>query len=132
LEDAVLERRFHMVSSAIDEYTLKAEIQFETADLPIHLIATNTDDNSTAETWITVENLRAQLRRVCPGGDGDATVDGRMEELENHQYTEFSAPQPEPVKGAATNRAKFKAEQLIRFGFSVSELRPWRLETIAS
>lgn len=119
-----------MVSRVIDEYRLTAEIQYETADLPIHLIATNTDDDSTAETWMTAENLRAQLRKICPGRDGEATVNGWMEELENHQHTEFGAPQPEPVKGAATNRAIFKAEQLIPFGFSVSELRPWRVEPL--
>jgi hypothetical protein len=117
-----------MVNRVIDEYRLTAEIQYENAPLPIHLIATNNDDDSTAETWMTVESLRAQLSQNCPGCDGDATVDGWMKELENHYYTEFGAPQPEPVKGAATNRAIFKAEQLIPFGFSVSELRPWRLE----
>jgi hypothetical protein len=118
-----------MENRVIDDYRLRAEIQYETADLPIHLIATNTDDDSTAETWMTVESFRAQLGQIC---GGDATVDGWMNELENHHYTEFGAPQPEPVKGAATNRAIFKAEQLIPFGFSVSELRPWRLEKIAS
>jgi hypothetical protein len=115
-----------MDNRVIDEYRLTAEIQYENAPRPIHLIATNTDDGSTPETWTTIESLRAQLCRVCPGSD--ATVDGWMNEIENHQRTEFGAPQPEPVKGAATNRAIFKAEQLIPFGFSVSELRPWRLE----
>ncbi len=119
-----------MVNSVIDEYRLTAEIQYETADLPIHLIATNTDDDSTTETRMTFEGLRVRLSQICPGPDGDATVDGWMKELENHQYTEFGAPQPEPVKGAATNRAIFKAEQLISFGFSVSELRPWRIEKV--
>ena len=114
-----------MVNKVIDEYRLTAEIQYENAPLPIHLIATNTDDDSTSETWMTFESLRAQLSQIC---GGDATVDGWMNELENHYYTEFGAPQHEPVKGAATNRAIFKAEQLIPFGFSVSELRPWRLE----
>jgi len=117
-----------MKNRVIDEYRLTAEIQYETADLPIHLIATNTDDDSSTDTWMTFESLRAKLSQVCPGPDGDATVDGWMQELENHHYTEFGAPQPEPVKGAATNRAIFKSEQLIPFGFSVSELRPWRLE----
>jgi hypothetical protein len=121
-----------MVNKVIDEYRLTAEIQYENAPLPIHLIAANTDDDSTPETWMTVESLRTQLSQICLGSDGDATVDGWMTELENHHYTEFCAPQPEPVKGAATNRAIFKAEQLIPFGFSVSELRPWRLEEVAS
>ncbi|MGB0081449.1 MAG: hypothetical protein WBP90_07980 [Terracidiphilus sp.] len=117
-----------MENRVIDDYRLTAEIQYETAPLPIHLVATNTDDDSTTETWMTVEDLRAQLCRVCPSPDGDATVDGWMQGLENHHYTEFGAPQPMPVKGAARNRAIFKAEQLIPFGFSVSELRPFRLE----
>jgi hypothetical protein len=128
LEDDVRERRFHMDNRVIDDYRLRAEIQYETADLPVHLIATNTDDDSTAETWTTVEILRANLRKTSPGDEGQAAVDGWMEELENNLSTEFGAPQPEPVKGAATNRAIFKAEQLIPFGFSVSELRPWRLD----
>jgi hypothetical protein len=111
-----------------NNYELTAEIQYETADLPVHLIATNTDDDSTAETWTTVESLRTQLSKICAGSD--ATVYGWMEELETHHYTAFVAPQHEPVPGASTNRAKFKAEELIPFGFSVSELRPWRLETV--
>ena len=112
-----------MENRVIDNYRLKAEIQYETAPLPIHLIATNTDDDSTAETWMTPESLRAELRKTCPGVEGEAVVDGWMEELENSLSTEFGAPQPEPVKGAATNRAIFQAQQLIPFGFSVSELR---------
>ncbi len=71
-----------MENRVIDDYRLRAEIQYETADMPIHLIATNTDDDSTAETWMAFENLRTQLSQICPGADGDAAVDGWMEELE--------------------------------------------------
>jgi hypothetical protein len=119
-----------MTNNVVEEYRLTGEIQYETADLPIHVIATNTDDDSTTETWMTFEDLRARLSQICPDPDGDAAVDGWMKELENHQYTEFGAPQPEPMGGAATNRAIFKAEQLIPFGFSVSELRPFRIEKV--
>lgn len=118
------------VNRAIDEYILRAELPFDnqTMSLPVHLIATNTDDNSKAETWLTVNDLRAHLRHVCPGNEHIA--DGWIQQLEVDGYTEFGAAQPEHVPGAATNRAKFKAEQLIPFGFSVSELRPWRVEAM--
>jgi hypothetical protein len=115
------------INRMIDQYRLGAEIQYENENtpLPVHLIATNTDDNTVAETWLTFESLRAHLSKLCLGSE--AVVDGWMKELEDHGYTAFGAPQPEPVKRAATNRAIFKAEQLIPFGFSFSELRPWRV-----
>ncbi len=111
-----------------NNYELTAEIQFETADLPIHLIATNTSDGSIAETWLTPDRLSAHLRHLC---SGDPTiVEAWMQQLRNGYSTDFISPQHEPVKGAATNRAKFKAEELIPFGYSVSELRPWRIEPL--
>jgi hypothetical protein len=118
-----------MANGMTDEYRLTAENQYEYEkdDAPIHLIATNTDDDSTTEIWMTLKDLRAKLSQMCPSPDGDTNVEGWMTELENYRQTEFGAPQPESVKGAATNRAIFKAEQLIPFGFSVSELRPWRV-----
>ena len=114
-----------MHNEPIEDYKLKAETQFETADLPVHLIATNIDDGSIAETWLTPDRLSAHLRHLC---SGDPTiVEAWMDELENNHSTDFISPQHEPVKGAATNRARFKAEELLPFGFSVSELRPWRI-----
>lgn len=116
-----------MDNEPIDDYKLKAEIQYETADLPVHLIATNIDDGSIAETWLTLDRLSAQLRNLC---SGDPTiVEAWMQHLRNGYFTDFISPQNEPVKGAATNRARFKADELLPFGFSVSELRPWRVET---
>ena len=113
-----------MNDRAIDRYRIKAEIQYESAPLPVHLIATNTDDHSTAETWLTAESLSAHLDHYCHCDP--IIVKAWIQELKDYSYTDFGSPQPYSVKGAATNRAVFNSDELIPFGFSASEMRPYR------
>lgn len=52
-----------MMNKVIDQYGLELEMSDNLAppSLPVRCIATNTEDNSTAEAWLTLESTRALL-----------------------------------------------------------------------
>jgi hypothetical protein len=50
-----------MENTNIDRYTLELEAlsEHENSPMPVRCIATNTDDKTTAEIWLTLEKTRA-------------------------------------------------------------------------
>ena len=92
--------------------------------LPVRCVATNTDDNSTAETWLTLEQTRALLNFAY--GNEQSAVDAWLQQLEDHHYAdliaELGAPKP--------SRCIFNSAELLQFGFDQDELRPWRNENV--
>ena len=51
-----------MTNKVIDHYSLELEMSSEhEGGLPVRCIATNTDDLSAAEAWLTLEKTRALL-----------------------------------------------------------------------
>jgi len=98
---------------------LEALSEDENKPLPVRCIATNTDDKSTAEAWMTREMSRA----LCGFATGNetSTVDYWMQQLEDHRYVDLIAPHQDakvPV------RYIFNAPELLRFGFAQEDLRP--------
>jgi hypothetical protein len=114
-----------MDNRVIDRYTLELEAlsEHEHSPMPVRCIATNTDDKTTAEAWLTLERTRALLSFAY--GNEQAIVDWCMHQLEDHHYVELIAPQPE---GTKVSRCIFNALELLPFGFVREELRPWRVE----
>jgi len=114
-----------MRNKAIDHYSLELEASTEhtEADPPIRCIATNTDDNSTAEVWLTVEQTRALLNFGY--GNEQTMVDSWLQQLEDHHYADLVAQQD----ASKPLRCIFTSKELTHFGFSRDMLRPWRDET---
>jgi hypothetical protein len=108
------------MNKVIDQYTLEAEILFENENmqLPVRWIATNTDDKTTAESWMTVEQSRILLEFVY--GEVAGT---QLEMLQDHRYLDLMAD--------AESRIVLNSSDLVRFGFSSLELRPWKTEDAA-
>jgi len=103
-----------MNSIVIDQYTLVAEILFENEKTPLTVrwIATNTDDKSTAEAWLTLEWSLDLLEFVY-----GEHADSQMQLLREHLYLELIAQQS-PKSLCILNTA-----DLLRFDFSASDLR---------
>lgn len=103
-----------MNSTVIDHYTLVAEILFENENthLPVRWIATNTDDKSTPETWLSLERSHDLLKFVY-----GEHADTEMQLLREHGQLELVAQQS-PKSYCILNAA-----DLLRFDFSASELR---------
>jgi len=110
------------MNRVIDQYTLEAEILFENEDtpLPVRWIVTNTDDKSTAETWMNMDQSRTLLEFVY--GEFDV-ADSELQLLKDHLHLELMAN--------AHARCVLNSHELLRFGFSSSELRPWKVEDAA-
>jgi hypothetical protein len=109
-----------MNTVVVDQYTLEAEIIFENENtpLPVRWIATNTDDKSTAETWMNIEQSRVFLEFVFGEHAG-----AQLEILRDHGYLDLMAD--------AKTRCVLNSHELLRFGFAASELRPWKVEDAA-
>lgn len=109
-----------MDNRVIDWYRFRAEIQDATATLPVRVIATNTDDESTAEASLSMEN-GAAFYELAYGEFGAS----QFQLLREHGQHEL-------ISGQGTAGSKsyciLSSEQLIPFGFSPDDLRPWRLE----
>lgn len=113
-----------MQNRAIDRYSLELEAPTENTDagLPVRCLATNTDDNSTAEVWLTFEYTRALLNLAY--GSEQGVMDSWLQQLEDHHYADLIAEQ-----GASKpSRCIFNSTELLQFGFNQDELRPWRNE----
>ena len=106
-----------MNTVVVDQYTLEAEIIFENENtpLPVRWIATNTDDNTTTETWMNIEQSRVLLEFVYGEVAGV-----QLEMLQDHGHLELMAD--------AKTRCVLNSHELLRFGFAASELRPWKVE----
>lgn len=117
LDHHVCERKCHMDNRVIDDYRLEAEIQDENSTLPVRFIATNTDDKSTAEAWLTMD--RATALYVLVYGELGAA---QFQLLREHGYHELTSQE------GRKSYCIVRSEQLIPFGFSPDDLRPWRLE----
>jgi hypothetical protein len=114
----LIQRRLLMhMNRVIDQYTLEAEILFENENtpLPVRWIATNTDDKSTAETWMNIGQSRVLLEFVF-----GEHANGQWEILQEHRHLELMAD--------AKTRCILNSHDLLRFGFVTSELRPWKIE----
>jgi hypothetical protein len=113
-----------MTNKVIDRYSLELEMSDDLAQpgLPVRCIATNTDDDSTAEVWLTLENTRALLN-FAYGNEKDI-VDWWFQQLQDHHYADLIAEQglSKPI------RCIFNAAEILPFGFQQEELRPWRDE----
>lgn len=114
-----------MDNRIIDRYTLELEAlsEHEKSPSPVRCIATNTDDKSTAEAWLSLEETRALLNFAY--GNQQTHTDHFMQQLEDHHYADLASPQPE----AQQARCVFNAIDLLPFGFVHDELRPWRVES---
>jgi hypothetical protein len=115
-----------MDNRVIDHYTLELEAlsEDENKPFPVRCIATNTDDKTTAEAWLTLEKTRALLNFAY--GNEQTIVDWCMQQLEDHHHVDLIAPQPGGAK--ASGRFIFNAVDLLPFGFVREELRPWQVE----
>lgn len=111
-----------MNERVIDHYTLELEALSEHENLvsPVRCIATNTDDKSSAEAWLTLEKTRALLKFVC--GE-DEHVDMWIQQLHDHHYADLVTQ----YSGSKPNRCIVNSVQILPFGFIREELRPWRL-----
>jgi len=109
----------------IDRYSLELEAPENTkAGLPVRCVATNTNDNSTAEARLTLEQTRALLNFAY--GNEQSVVDAWFQQLEDHHYADLIAEQ-----GASKpSRCIFTSAELLQFGFDQDELRPWRNENV--
>ena len=114
-----------MNNVVIDRYTLELEAlsEHENSPTPVRCIATNTDDKTTADAWLTLEKTRALFSFAY--GNEQTIVDWCIQQLEDNHYVDLIAPQQE---GAKTSRCVFNAAELLPFGFVREELRPWRVE----
>jgi hypothetical protein len=116
--------RESMQNRAIDRYSLELDAPAENTEAgrAVRCVATNTDDNSTAEAWLTLEQTRALLNFAC--GNEQSIVDSWLQQLEDHHYADLIGQQ-----GASKpSRCIFNSTELVQFGFSQDELRPWRNE----
>jgi hypothetical protein len=104
-----------MNNSVIDQYKLEAEIQDENATLPVRCIATNSDDKSTAEAWLSMQRTRDLFSFMY--GEHAAS---QLELLREQHYHQFIA--------SLTSPCVVNSRELVPFGFLPEELRPWRLE----
>jgi hypothetical protein len=113
-----------MDNRVIDHYTLELEAlsEDEKNPLPIRCIATNTDDKSTAEAWLSLEKTRSLLSFVC--GNDETHVDHWMQQLQDHHYADLIAQ----YRGSNSDRCVVNSSELLPFGFDHDELRPWRVE----
>ena len=121
-----LMERESMQNRAIDRYSLELEAPAENTDasLPVRCVATNTDDNSTAEAWLTLEQTRTLLNLAY--GDEKSVVDSWLQQLEDHHYADLISEQ----RASKPSRCIFNSTELLQFGFSQDELRPWRNENV--
>jgi hypothetical protein len=117
-----------MDNRVIDRYTLELEAlsEHEHSPLPVRCIATNTDDKSTAEAWMSLEMTRTLLNFAY--GNQQTFTDHFMQQLQDHHYADLTSPQPEPHPGAQHARCVFNAIDLLPYGFVHDDLRPWRPE----
>jgi hypothetical protein len=113
-----------MTNKVIDRYSIELEMPADLAQpsLPVHCIATNTEDGSTTEVWLTLESTRALLN-FAYGHEKDI-VDSWFQQLQDHHYADLIAQQgaTEPI------RCIFNSSEILPFGFKQEELRPWRDE----
>jgi hypothetical protein len=108
---------------AVDHYTLELDAPSEPAgDNLIRCIATNTNDDSTAETWLNLVQANALLSFVY--GNEQSIVAVMLDQVADHRYAELIA-QP---GGRIRDRCVVSSEELLRFGFNHDELRPWKDE----
>jgi hypothetical protein len=105
-----------MDNKVIDQYTLELEAlsEDENKPLPVRCIATNTDDKTTAEEWLSRENTRALLNYVS--GNEQTHVNHWMQQLEDHHYADLIV---QPGVRCVLNSA-----ELVHLGFNHDELRP--------
>jgi hypothetical protein len=111
-----------MDNKIIDQYTLELEMlsEDEGKPSPVRCIATNTDDKSTAEAWMTREMSHALLG-FFTGTDADYWA----QQLAENRYVDLISSH---TNTGVPLRYIINAPDLPRFGFSREELRPWRLE----
>jgi hypothetical protein len=112
------------MNNVIDRYTLELEALSEHEDVPqpIRCIATNTDDNSVAEAWLTRERARVLLKMLY---GFDEHVDAWMQQLADHHYADLITQQ----RGATSDRCIVKSTELLPYGFRHEDLRPWKQES---
>ena len=113
-----------MDNRVIDQYTLELEAlsEHENSATPVRCIATNMDDNSTAETWLNLVQTNALLHFLY-GNEGDI-MDNYLLQLADYRYVELIM-QP---GGRVSDRCVVNSKELLRFGFDRDELRPWKDE----
>jgi hypothetical protein len=113
-----------MDNRKIDRYTVELEAlsEHEQSQQPVRCIATNTDDNSTAEAWLSLAMTRALLNFAY--NNQQSFTDDFMQQLKDHHYADLISPQP----SAQQARCVFNSIELLPFGFIHDELRPWRVE----
>ena len=113
-----------MDNRVIDNYRFWAEIQDESRTLPVRIVAINTDDSeSTAQASLSLSAAAAFYDRVY--GEHGASQFKRLREHGQHEL----------LSGQGTAGSKsyciLNSQQLIPFGFSPDDLRPWRLEKVS-
>lgn len=113
-----------MTNRVNDTYTVELEALSENGNkpLPVRCIATNTDDRSTSEVWLSREKTRALLNMIW--GSDHSAVDCSMQQLEDHHYVDLISEFDETAK--PIRRCLVKSEELLPFGFPRGELHPWR------
>jgi hypothetical protein len=104
---------------AIDNYTLELKAPSEPGT-EIRCIATNTNDNSTAQARMNLK-LTNELLSFLYGSE-QSIVSEFMRWLADYGSAELFA-QP---AGRTRDRLVVSSEDLLRFGFNRAELRPWR------
>jgi hypothetical protein len=107
------------MNKVIDCYTLELEAlsEHENAPQPVRCIATNTDDKSAAEAWLTREKARVLLKMLY---GYDEHVDGWMQQLADHHYADLIAQQ----RGTKFDRCVLNSTELLPYGFRHEHLRP--------
>ena len=111
------------MSTAVEIYTIELEALSEHQDspLPVRCIATNLNDKTSAETWMTHEKTRAMLKKLY---EYDENVEDWMQQLADHHYADLISQRT----GAKTDRCIVNSTELLPFGFQHEDLRPWKAE----
>jgi hypothetical protein len=110
------------MNNVIDHYTLELEAlsEHESGPQPIRCIATNMDDKSVAEAWLTREKTRVLLKMLYTS---DEHVEAWMQQLADHQFADLITQQ----RGSKTDRCIVNSTELLPYGFRHEDLRPWKL-----
>jgi hypothetical protein len=112
-----------MDTKVIDDYRFLTEIQDGNLTFPVRVVAINIDDpESTAEAWLSMDTAAAFYDKNY--GEHGASQFQLLREHGQHEL----------ISGHGTAGSKsyciLNSEQLIQFGFSPDDLRPWRVETV--
>jgi hypothetical protein len=103
----------------INHYTLELEIPREqdSSIRSVRGIATNTDDRSTAETTLTLQQARSLVDHTY--GGVETVVAECMEQFDENGYISLVAQ----FRGTKPDLCIYTSQELATFGFNLDELR---------